>query len=406
LDENEKYLEPNTDTHAILNEGHCRGAKALRVLGESQELRAFDIFGLVAFARNGKIPDDLEQRSITIEMQRRLPGEPLAELREDRCEQLDNLARMACRWADDYGPIINDCDPNMGGIINRVADNWRPLFALADAIGSDWPQRVREAYTALMPSSDRADSNDTMLLQDIRTVFEERGTDKLSSEQIVDALIAMEGHPWAEYGKSGKPITKNKLAYRLDRFKIKSENVRIGTVVPKGYHRHQFEEAWGRYLAPCVDPPNETLQRYNADGIDVSGAFQNATSTATEPLRAATEPLRPSDPEPEVAFQEPSVASCVASHVAFQKCKKPPSNGHCSDVAFQKGEGNGSVTSDVTERDVLMCDQCGFSGPEVMPFAWNGYEANVHPHCQDAWVASKGDDLTIPTFLDRRAGAV
>src|SRR6516164_10842020 len=29
LDENEKYLEPNTDTHAILNEGHCRGAKAL-----------------------------------------------------------------------------------------------------------------------------------------------------------------------------------------------------------------------------------------------------------------------------------------------------------------------------------------------------------------------------------------
>ena len=85
LDETEKYIEHGSDLHALLNEGHCKGGTVLRVLGEKLELREFAIFGPVAFARNGRLPDDLEQRSIIIEMQRRRPDEPLAELRDDRC---------------------------------------------------------------------------------------------------------------------------------------------------------------------------------------------------------------------------------------------------------------------------------------------------------------------------------
>jgi putative DNA primase/helicase len=88
LDETEKYIEHGGDLHALLNEGHCKGGTVLRVLGEKLELREFAIFGAVAFARNGRLPDDLEQRSIIIEMQRRLPGEPMTDLREDRCEPL------------------------------------------------------------------------------------------------------------------------------------------------------------------------------------------------------------------------------------------------------------------------------------------------------------------------------
>src|SRR5262249_11280871 len=89
LDETEKYIEHGSDLHALMNEGHCKGATVLRVLGEKLELIEFSIFGPAAFCRNGKLPDDLEQRSIVIEMQRRLPGEPLAELRDDRCDALD-----------------------------------------------------------------------------------------------------------------------------------------------------------------------------------------------------------------------------------------------------------------------------------------------------------------------------
>jgi hypothetical protein len=72
LDETEKYIEHGSDLHALLNEGHCRGGTVLRVLGEKLELREFGIFGPVAYARNGRLPDDLEQGSIIVDMKRRL----------------------------------------------------------------------------------------------------------------------------------------------------------------------------------------------------------------------------------------------------------------------------------------------------------------------------------------------
>jgi len=103
LDETEKYIEHGGDLHALLNEGHCTGGTVLRVLGDKLELREFSVFGAVAFAANGRLADDLEQRSIVIELQRRRADESVSELREDRCEHLTNLARMCARWADDVG---------------------------------------------------------------------------------------------------------------------------------------------------------------------------------------------------------------------------------------------------------------------------------------------------------------
>src|SRR5262249_10077978 len=35
LDENEKYLEPGSELHALLNEGHCKGGQVIRLLGEN-----------------------------------------------------------------------------------------------------------------------------------------------------------------------------------------------------------------------------------------------------------------------------------------------------------------------------------------------------------------------------------
>lgn len=311
LDETEKYIEHGSDLHALLNEGHCKGAMVWRVLGDKLELREFGIFGAAAFARNGRLPDDLEQRSIIIEMQRRLPGEPLSELREDRCKSLRRIARMCARWADDVH-LDDYCDPNMVGLINRDADNWRPLFAIADAIGSDWPERARKSAVALAPGESH--STNTMLLSDIKATFEEKAVDRLASIEICEALTAMEGRPWAEWktnkGAPPKPISQNQLARLLKDFHIRPDNIYPGggkanAKRPKGYLREQFYEVWQRYLAP--EGVNEPLHRYNATAAGTSAHFPSAT------------------PEPDVAFQ---------------KCEKPPSDGHCSGVASQ-GAGKG-----------------------------------------------------------------
>ena len=122
LDETEKYVEHGGDIHALLNEGHCKGGSVWRVLGEKLELREFSIFSPVAFARNGRLPDDLEQRSIVIEMQRRRADEDLVELRDDKSELLKQISSMCARWADDNAAIVVSADPEME-MINRNRDN-------------------------------------------------------------------------------------------------------------------------------------------------------------------------------------------------------------------------------------------------------------------------------------------
>jgi hypothetical protein len=85
------------------------------------------------------------------------------------------------------------------------------------------------------------------LLADIRAIFAERRTVRLPSAELVEALVAIEGRPWAEW-KAGKAITANGLARLLAPFAIKPGTIRTGGATPKGYQLAQFEDAFARYL--------------------------------------------------------------------------------------------------------------------------------------------------------------
>jgi hypothetical protein len=361
LDETEKYIEHGSDLHALLNEGHCQGGTVLRVLGEKLELREFAIFGAVAFARNGRLPDDLEQRSIIIEMQRRRPDEPLAELRDDRCESLQMIARLCARWADDNAGAISKIDPDMGELINRNADNWRPLFSIGDLIGFDWPARIRDSAAALTPRE--SESTGPMLLADIRATFEEKGVDRLASAELCEALAAMEGRPWPEWraskGASPKPLTPNQLARLLKPFGVApTGTIRVGNRTPKGYYRHQFEGLWERYLGAegVFEPPH----RHNATAAGTSATFSTAT------------------PEPDVAVG---------------KCEKPLAHNGCGVVAVQKG-GNGLAAAN-GEPWPRVCEHCGLAerpGAPVQIYEIYGEQFLLHPGCERDWLAAPDPD--------------
>jgi Protein of unknown function (DUF3631) len=327
----------------LLNEGHAKGSMVLRVLGDKLELREFTVFGAVAFARNGKMPDDLEQRSIVIELHRRKADDIVEELRPDRCQALERIARMAARWCEDHRAEVAEADPDMHGLINRVADNWRPLFAIAEVVGGDWPERVLAAAEALAPRE--SESIGPMLLSDVRALFDAKGAgDKIPSAHICEELAAMEGRPWAEW-KGGKPITANQLARLLKPFRIAPENMRMGDHVQKGYQRHQFEEAWATYLAPVsARGENEPLHRYKADETRVSDAFRSATRE---------------------------------NLVAAPKSQKPASNGDCSGVAVEMGGG---------PDDGDACAHCGFPGTLLEAYD-NGHEVRLHRDCIDQFMA-------------------
>jgi len=61
-------------------------------------------------------------------------------------------------------------------------------------------------------------------------------------------LAQMEGRPWAEFGRNGKPITPSQLARQLHRFDVKPGKLRIADQTPNGYYRKDFDKAFARYL--------------------------------------------------------------------------------------------------------------------------------------------------------------
>jgi hypothetical protein len=145
------------------------------------------------------------------------------------------------RFALDKTDSIRDGDPEIpDGVFNRAADNWRPLLAIADAAGSDWPARARRAIQRERASGADEQSIRVTLLAEVRVIFAERDVDRLPSIELVEALAPIEGRPWAEW-KAGKPITANGFARLLAPFGIAPETIRIGDRTPKGYQLAYFE---------------------------------------------------------------------------------------------------------------------------------------------------------------------
>lgn len=249
IDEADTFLSGNEELRGILNSGHRHGGSVIRTVGEDYEPRAFSTYTACAIALIGKLPGTIADRSVPIELRRRRTDEPAEPFRFERTQHLDQLARKLARWAADNADRIHDIDPDVpAGIFNRAADNWRPLLAIADAADAEWSTRCRRAAQCTgAAAADDEQSVRVMLLSDIRATFRERQVDRLSSAELVESLVAIEGHPWAEW-KAGNPITANGLARLLSPFEIKPGTIRTSVGTPKGYRLAQFEDAFVRYL--------------------------------------------------------------------------------------------------------------------------------------------------------------
>lgn len=250
IDEADTFLAANEELRGIINSGHRRaGAYVIRTVGDEHEPRTFCTWAAKAIALIGAMSDTLEDRSFLILMQRQRPGENTEELRIDRLSGLEPLRQKAARWAVDNFDGLKAADPFIPSNITnaRARDNWRVLFAVADAAGGHWPARAREVALIFSSAEPETESNKILLLRDLKTIFDEKKAERLESQEIVTALIEIEGRPWAE-GRNGKPLSKTGLASRLRPFKIHPDKWRDGDKTERGYIRSHFDEVFVRYL--------------------------------------------------------------------------------------------------------------------------------------------------------------
>ncbi|MGA2765107.1 MAG: DUF3631 domain-containing protein [Spirochaetia bacterium] len=299
LDEVDATLAQKTDTsealRGLLNAGNDRtSSRVLRCVGEEKEVVSYDAFGAKVLAGIGHIPDTMEDRSVVVELRRKLESEKVRRFSvlDDQTE-FKEIRRKHLRWANDYGKTVGRARPALPyGLNDRAADNWSPLLAIADLAGGEWGKRARTAAIELC-SRVRDDEQDIRfeLLKDIKSIFEGEGGEAckaITTSTLIEKLCGLEEAPWAAFFR-GERISPRGLARMLRPLGIMSANLKLGRepdtrkdVVAKGYKQESFIDPWARYL-----PLPATRQE---KGVDFQGN-QGKTGVAEKVAVAPENPL-------------------------------------------------------------------------------------------------------------------
>jgi putative DNA primase/helicase len=275
IDEADTYLGNNQELRGILNSGHRSDGRVDRAT-KGGDLVSFSTYSACAIALIGALPETLHDRSIRIRLRRRRPDEKIASLRGDRTD--DTLARRCARWTLDCRDACASADPAIPPeLFNRVEDNWRPLLAIADAIGGEWPRRLREiAVNIAQLEAGEDPSVGTRLLQDIREILGDR--EWISSSALIGNLHVRE---WAI--PSGK-----QLANLLKPYGIAPTQERRGGRPERGYLATDFADAFTRYLSvpdvPLV-PAKPDVKEEKPSALDNAAGTNGTNGTPKRAYR-------------------------------------------------------------------------------------------------------------------------
>jgi hypothetical protein len=227
----------------------------------------------IAGIDKANVPTTVRERSVVIELKRKLRSETVKRLRSGPNAELEALKRRLVRWVADNEARLRAIIPTeLAAASDRAADCWEPLLAIADVAGGGWPERARAAGLKLTGQEDAElveRDVKTLLLGDIRDVFARmfpeghpahregagRPDDgpRLLTKHLLAELHKLEERPWNTFGRAKKPMTDMGLASLLRSYRIHSKTVRGEDEAGnpergKGYYLRSFVDAFTRYL--------------------------------------------------------------------------------------------------------------------------------------------------------------
>ncbi|BEH09858.1 DUF3631 domain-containing protein [Geobacter sulfurreducens subsp. ethanolicus] len=251
VDEADTFIKGTEDFRGILNSGHTRkSAFIIRCDSKSLAPKRFSTWGAKAIASIGSVADTVMDRSIVLELKRKLPTEQVERLRhatQAKPQLFDKLRSKLARIAIDYKEQVRRSQPVLPTALNdRAQDNWEPLLAVASIAGEKWVERGTTAAISLSGKEDLVKSLGTQLLTDIHDIFVRMKVSRLATESLIMALHTEEEWPW-----KGMNLSAQQLASMLRPYGIKSRNIRVSnTRIQKGYFKKAIDEAYSRYSSP------------------------------------------------------------------------------------------------------------------------------------------------------------
>jgi len=252
IDEADTFVRRSEDLRSLLNSGHTRSLARVLRAGATYSTWAPKVIASI-----GLLPDTVQDRAITIRIQRKAPGERVERLCQDELVHMD-LRDRAAQWAAEHLDALSLANPAVPESLgDRQADCWRPLLAIADMLGADCPGRAREAAVMLSKLSDGDDEDLSVhLLVDLARLF---GTsERMASAAIVKALVAMPERSWSTFAW-GKPLTELNMSRLLRPFGVRPQQWGEGPKAHRrnvrGYYLADLRPVFARYVPQTADVP-------------------------------------------------------------------------------------------------------------------------------------------------------
>jgi hypothetical protein len=293
IDEADTVFGRNSDPQkgealrGVMNGGFKRGQVVTRCDGNSNEPKDFKIFCPVAVAGIGidSIPETVRDRSVLIEMRRKLINEQITEFESDEVdEHFEPIRNALLLWRESKKGQFRSARPSMPKELNsRARDVWKPLFKLALVAGNEWLEKANQAALSINSGVDEADEVplSVRLLIDIREVFQE---ETIPTAHLIERLKRLEESPWTYmYDK----FNARTLAQMLKDYGIKPQHWRSH----RGYERKDFQDAWNRYL-PQQEPVTSVTSVTNSNGVIASDANDACDTNIQQNIQYLTEMIQ------------------------------------------------------------------------------------------------------------------
>jgi hypothetical protein len=260
LDEGENQnLLNDKKLRAIIDAAYeCDGSIDLIEYGEVVK---FPLFCPIAYAIRGEVRDvplAVLSRSFIINMKLATP--------KKRFNKSDPDLFVACKENQKWAKTCSlNLDPEIpAGLCRdpRLADNCRPLLAIADDLG-----RGAEARAALIELSASRPHQDVggQALIDSLTACMALGVDRIAVKALAEALVGLENGFWDDWrgpNDQGQPhkLTPGELSRLLRRFGIRAQTVWPMPRLPnsksfRGLYVKDIEKAWRAY---CCETDTST----------------------------------------------------------------------------------------------------------------------------------------------------
>lgn len=285
IDEADVFLHNNRDLTAVINNGWEPQGGVPRCIGDEYEVTIFETYCPVAMAGislENKLPRPTLSRCLTVRLDRATKSEAELITRFDARKHqasVREVAQRIARWTSDNREQLGTYDPNFSNTaVHRIADRWRPLQAIAEIAGGEWPSRGLRAMHRLREAS--TPNTALTLLASVRDVM--GSEERISTAELVNRLCNMEDGAWCDFNTGEvdpqkRSIQPRQIGSLLRDYGVRPKDIRVGDGVKKGYRSIDLEPVWERYVTGGRTPSISATELHSR-----RGGGDTESSSATE----------------------------------------------------------------------------------------------------------------------------